>query len=110
MTGNKYNVGRVLTEERKKTISEQMKGRIITESAKGKLRERFKGEGSASVKLKEKDVIEIRLRVLNGEKQTEVHKDFPSITVQTINDIHRGRRWKHVPNTIEELEKLKETF
>lgn len=107
MTGNKINVGRVLSQKRKDEISRQHTGRITKEETKELLRERFKGEGSMSVKLTERDVIDIRIRVLNGEMQTIVAKDYPMITKQTVNDIHRGRRWKHIPNTLEELEKLK---
>ena len=84
-----------------------MKGRIITDEHKQKLHELFKGENSITAKLNENDVIEIRLRFLNGEKQCDIKNDY-EVSTQTIYDIVRNRRWKHIPNTIEELEKLKE--
>lgn len=101
-----WNKGRKRTEEEKKNLSEKMKGRLITEEHKQKLRELYKGENSLSAKLTEKDVIDIRLRFLKGEKQCDIRKDYP-VTTQTIYDIVRNRRWKHIPNTFEELEKVK---
>lgn len=102
-----WNIGRKLTSEHKKKISEKMKGRYISEEHKQKLHELYKGENSITAKLTQSQVIEIRLRYLKGERQYIIAKDYP-VTKQTIYDIVKGRRWKHVPNTIEELEKLRE--
>lgn len=52
-------------------------------------------------------MIEIRLRFLKGEKQRDIKKDY-QVSAQTIYDIVRNRRWRHIPNTIKELEKIKE--
>lgn len=54
----------------------------------------------------ESDVIEIRYRFLCGERQKDIIRDYPNVTPQTIYDIVRNRRWRSVPNTLEELEEL----
>jgi group I intron endonuclease len=100
-----WNKGRKRTEEEKRHLSEIMKGRLVTDEHKQKLRELYKGSNSLSAKLTENDVINIRLRFLKGERQCDICKDYP-VTPQTIYDIVRCRRWKHIPNTLEELEKL----
>lgn len=102
-----WNKGIPKTLEEKQNLSEKLKGRVIAESQKEKLRELYKGENSITAKLKEKDVIEIRLRFLKGEEQCCMKKDY-LVSSQTIYDIVRNRRWKHLPNTIEELEKIRE--
>lgn len=102
-----WNKGRRLTEEEKKHLSEKLKGRRITEEHKKKLHELYKGEKSLTAKLTEQQVIEIRLRFLKGEKQCDIKKDY-QVSAQTIYDIVRNRRWRHIPNTIKELEKIKE--
>jgi len=102
-----WNKGRRHTEEEKKHLSEKLKGRRITEEHKKKLHELYKGEKSLTAKLTEQQVIEIRLRFLKGEKQCDIKKDY-QVSAQTINDIVRNRRWRHIPNTIKELEKIKE--
>lgn len=99
-----YNKGTHHTEEEKKNLSEKLKGRIVSEKHKSKLRELYSGEKSITAKLKESDVLEIRYRFLCGERQKDICKDYPNIAPQTIYDIVRFRRWKHLPNTIEELE------
>lgn len=105
--GGGWNRGVNKTEEEKKHLSKKLKGRIITEEHKQKLHEIYKGENSITAKLNENDVIEIRLRFLNGENQCNIKNDY-EVSTQTIYDIVRNRRWKHIPNTIEELKKLKE--
>lgn len=102
-----WNKGRRLTEEEKKHLSEKLKGRRITEEHKKKLHELYKGEKSLTAKLTEQQVIEIRLRFLKGERQCDIKKDY-QVSAQTIYDIVRNRRWRHIPNTIKELEKIKE--
>lgn len=102
-----WNVGIKHTDEFKRKVSEKLKGRIITEEHKNKLKELYSGEKSLSAKLKRKDVIEIRMRFLRGERQRDIKKDYPQITTQTLYDIVRNRRWKSIPNTLEELEVCK---
>lgn len=101
-----WNKGRPHTEAEKKNLSEKLKGRTISVDHKNKLRKLYSGEGSLSHKLTKREVIEIRLRFLYGESQTEISKDYP-ITHQTVYDIVKGRRWQSLPNTIQELEEMK---
>ena len=106
--GSPWNKGRKCPEWLKKLDSERQKGRIITEEHKEKLRKLYAGEGSTSNKLKESEVIEMRLLFLNGEPRMSIAKDFPSMHPNTIYDIVKGKRWKHLPNSVEELERLKD--
>lgn len=102
-----WNKGRHCPEWLKKANSERMMGRPITEEHKEKLRKLYSGEGSLSAKLTQSEVIEMRLRFLNGEPRLSIAKDFPNMHPNTIYDIVKGKRWKHIPNSIEELERLK---
>lgn len=100
-----WNKGRPHTQEEKDNLSQKLKGRCISNAHKEKLRELFSGEKSKTAKLKKSDVVEIRRRFLQGECQKEIAKDYP-VTRQTIFDIVSGRRWKSVPNTMEELKEM----
>lgn len=101
--GNAWNKDRIHTEETRIKISKGGKGRVVKEEVKEYLSQLYQGEGSSNVKLTESDVIDIRLRFLNGERQCDIKKDYP-VTTQSIYDIVRNRRWKHIPNTIEEID------
>ena len=104
------NIGRKASAETRAKLSHSLKGKKKPKSQAEKLRARFSGEGSVTAKLKESDVIEIRLRFLNGERQCEIHRDYPQIITQTMYDIVRNRRWKSVPNTVEELMERKRQY
>lgn len=108
--GSPWNKGRRASQETRKKLSESLKGKAKPESQKQKLRVRYSGEGSLTAKLKERDVVHIRLRFLSGERQCDIHKDYPQVTPQTLYDIVRYRRWKSVPNTIEELKKMEKAY
>lgn len=100
-----WNKGVPCPEWKKKQVSEKLKGRYVSEEHKEKLRELYSGEKSLSAKLTKSDVVNIRYRFLCGERQIDISKDYP-VTPQAIYDIVRGRCWKSVPNTKEELEAL----
>lgn len=100
-----WNKGRPHTQVEKDNLSRKLKGRYISEEHKEKLRELYSGEKSLTAKLKKSDVVEIRCRFLQGETQKEIAEDYP-VTRQTIFDIVSGRRWKSVPNTLEELKEM----
>lgn len=102
-----HNKGIPCSEEKKTVLSEKLKGRYISQEHKDKLRELYSGEKSITAKLKERDVVDIRYRFLCGERQKDINKDYPDVKPQTIYDIVRFRRWKHLPNTIEELEEMR---
>ena len=97
-----------MSEERKRQVSELFKGRPISEQHKEKLRELYKGEKSLTAKLKESEVIDMRLRFLKGEPRLSIAKDYPQLHPNTVYDIVKCKRWKHIPNSIEELERMKD--
>lgn len=103
-----WNKGRPCSEEKKRHLSELFKGKPrMTEEQKKKMHERFKGEGSVTAILTEKEVVDIRLRFLKGEKRMDIARSMPHVSPQTIYDTITNRRWKHIPNTLEELERIK---
>lgn len=101
-----WNKGIPCPEWLKERNRKSMLGRTVTAENKEKLRELYSGEKSITAKLRKSDVVSIRYRFLCGERQCEILKDYPNVTPQTIYDIVRNRRWKSVPNTKNELEKL----
>lgn len=108
--GDPWNKGKRSSEETRRRQSESLKGKKKPKSQGEKLRELYSGEKSITAKLKECDVVQIRLRFLSGERQCDIHRDYPQITTQTLYDIVRNRRWKSVPNTIEELEEMETCY
>ncbi len=102
-----WNKGRKCPEWLKERNRQINLGKKRTEEHKQKLRELFSGEGSLSAKLTENEVVEMRLRFLKGEPRMSIAKDFPNMHPNTIYDIVKGKRWKHIPNSIKELERLK---
>lgn len=55
----------------------------------------IKGEKSHRHILKNEQVIEIKIRIKNGERNKDICKDYPVID-KTISDIRRGARWSHI--------------
>lgn len=53
------------------------------------------GEKASGAKLKANDVLEIRKRAENGERFTDIAKDFP-VNTSTIFKIVLRQRWKHI--------------
>lgn len=115
--------GKTLSEESKKKRVETFKRHIaedpsirqhfvdgVPKGHREKLRKLFSGEGSTSAKLKEIDVIRIRIRYLNGEKQASIRKDYPQIAQKTISDICINKKWKSIPNTLGELEEMEKSY
>lgn len=54
-----------------------------------------RGEKHPWAKLTEKQVLEIKTKVAQGLTQESIARDY-NICRQTISDIHRGVRWKHL--------------
>ena len=59
----------------------------------------FPGELHPAAEKSDSDVLQIRVLCASGTQQKKLAIDF-SISRQTINDIVRGRRWKHVGGPI----------
>jgi hypothetical protein len=55
----------------------------------------FDGMKSHRAILNDNQVIEIKNRIKNGEKNITICKDYPVIN-KTISDIRRNKRWKHI--------------
>jgi len=60
---------------------------------------RAKGEKHGESKLTEKQVVEIYVRVHNGESGRKLASEF-NVTHYTISDIKRGKRWSWLTNMI----------
>ena len=56
---------------------------------------RLRGEGIRNSKLKAQHVIEIRALVASGQPRTAIAQRF-SVSRSTIDDIIRGKRWRHL--------------
>lgn len=113
-----------LSEEHKEAVSIAQKQYWSDDSYKRKMVEKFRlaqtgREHSRETrdkmvisgskrKLSKEDVIDIRLRYLKGEQQCNILKDYEVITKATLSKVCLGQTFKNIPNTIEELEKLKE--
>lgn len=62
---------------------------------RGNVGNRQKGSECAVSKFDEKDIIDIKKRLIAGEK-LHVIADCYQVTMATISDIRRGKTWKHV--------------
>lgn len=65
-----------------------------------------RGEGNGQSKATELDVINIRLSYLNGAKLRELAELYPNFTKSGLQKIYLGKTWKHLPNSIEELQHM----
>jgi len=62
-----------------------------------------KGSNNTRAKLNEKQVEQIKLRLISGESTASISKDF-SVARQTIDNIKRNKRWMHVEVSRKALE------
>lgn len=103
-----WNKGRKASEETRKKLSLAQKGKKkMSDSQKKKLSELYKGEKSITAILTEQEAINLKIRFLNGEPRMDIARSVPKVSPQTVYDCVTGRRWKHLPNSIKELERLK---
>ena len=105
--GSPWNIGLKRTEEWKAAVSKKLLGKRDSDETREKKRIAFSGEKSNSAKLKTRDVVDIRIRFLQGERQCNILKDYTQITAQTLYDICRNRRWKCVSTELGELLSMK---
>ena len=42
---------------------------------------------------------------MNGEPRMSIAADYPYVSAGTVYDIVTGKRWKSVPNTLDELQR-----
>ena len=93
--------GRNHTEETKRKISLKNLGRPRSKDAKRKTSETLKkkrvnqGSANGSAKLTESSVLDIKRRLLAGEKQADIASDF-AVSPGSISNIQQGKTWKHL--------------
>lgn len=103
-----WNKGRKLSKETRLKLSLAQKGKKkVSDAHKEKLHNLYMGEKSLSAKLTEKEAIDLKIRFLKGEPRMDIARSFTKVSPQTIYDCVKGKRWKHLPNSVEELERLK---
>lgn len=54
-----------------------------------------KGEKNSSSKITEKEAREIKQKILNGEKNCNIAKEY-NVSKYLISDIRRGKTWRHI--------------
>lgn len=102
-----WNKGMKCPEDQKRRVSEKLRGRVISDSHKEKLRELYSGERSLTAKLTREEAVQIKILSLSGEMTlAEIAERFPKVGKQSVWDIKVARRWKDLPNNIDELRKL----
>lgn len=146
-SGNKYNLGKHLSDNTKKLLSEMRTGTnnpfygrthtqetrdIISASSKSKWQDEkyrksqleikkvimnsdeyketmslaVRGENNGNASLSTIDALHIRLRYLNGDKPRFILKDYPFMSNSGLKKVCHNDSWKHLPNTISELESM----
>lgn len=55
----------------------------------------LRGEDVGTAKLTNKNVLEIKKRLISGEKQADIAKDY-LVHASTISLIHRNKFWRHI--------------
>lgn len=108
----KQNINRrniLFTEESRRLSSESHKGIKLSEEVKGTLAIANCGENTNFSKLKEVEVIEMKIKFLKGEKQSVLAKEF-NVTRSSVCGIVNGKTWKYLPRALEELVALKRNY
>src|SRR5690625_308266 len=99
--------GKIFSKEYRRKLSESQKGIKLSEEAKRKLSLHNRGEGTNFHKLKEWQVIEVKIRMLKGESVSRLAREY-DVSRQCLYAIRKNNTWKYLPNTIEELKLLQE--
>lgn len=83
------------SEETKRKLSEYMSNRVVSEETKEKLRIANTGSNSPIARFTEKDVVDIKKRLMNNETQKSIASDY-NVSYGAISAIANGRTWNHV--------------
>ena len=83
------------SEDGRRRISEAMKNRIVSNETKEKLRNANIGSKSPVAVLNEEKVKEIKIKLKEGVKQSELAKQF-NVSYGVISAIKHNRTWTHV--------------
>lgn len=100
--------GRFYSEETRRKIGEASRGRIFNAKTRKRLSEISSGENNQFSKVTTSQAIDMRMRYLKKEQPKYIIKDYPFLDDHTVRRICTGRAWKHIPNTIVELEKYRD--
>lgn len=79
----------------KQMLRERMTGRVVSEETKRKLSERFRGENSPSAKINDDIAAKIKRMLMGGMTQREVSKEL-CISYGIVSCIKLDKNWKHV--------------
>lgn len=97
-------------EEFRQRVLPARQERMQSEEYRTKMSNLSKGDNNGNCKLTEQDAIRIKLHYLRSNNRygivNELHKLYPMIVKGAIQKIYKGKTWKHLPNTIEELEHM----
>jgi hypothetical protein len=92
-----WNKGIARPQSVKDAVSRANKGRIHSEETRAKLRAKKGGSKMVNAVLVEDDVIKIRTRRNNGERQCDVLRDYMHIISKgAFKHVWCDRSWKHV--------------
>ena len=67
----------------------------LSDSGRQRIKDRHRGENSEVSKLTEKNVIDIKERLANGELLRCLSKEF-GVSTTVISNVKRGKTWSHV--------------
>ena len=93
------NLHTFITEEHRKKVGEKnrihMTGKIHSSETRRKMSASRRGSNNSFSKLNEEIVLDIRQRLLNGERPTDVARLY-NITYGNIKMIRSGETWSHI--------------
>lgn len=94
---NKKNGGDhvFITENGIKSVKEYMSNRIIKDETKQKLRMANLGDNNPVRKICEKDVVDIKTRIISHENQNDIANSY-NVSLGLISAIANNRTWTHV--------------
>lgn len=87
--------GNRLSEYQKKRLMEYNRNKTLSDDTKQKLSKIFQGENSNFSILKECQVAEIKTKIIQGEKDSDIAKKF-GVSEGCISNIRYGYRWEYL--------------
>lgn len=90
-----HNKGKTLSKEHREALLKANIGKLASDEKKLKISISNRGEENSNHKLKEKDVLEIRERLKNGEKAWKLSCIY-RVNKSVIANIKARRLWKHI--------------
>jgi 5-methylcytosine-specific restriction endonuclease McrA len=102
-TKKEFSISELISKSLKRSLNELEKCQLLCKDCHDKktkndgssFKNKAFGEKVKVSKLKEKDVIEIKKRLLNGERATHLGREF-GVDEKAIRSIKTNQTWKHV--------------